>query len=208
MSNKTLIISLSVVLLLCGMGLAIASGGKPWFWLGEERAKINAMPGADAVVALVEGEEVTRGDLIYWQRAVELGNRVSGMEEPTDAKTVFYEHIVPMKAAAALAKKEGLWPSDRETREYIAVIRSQFEMSGDAQAELEDYLTGLGMTEDEFFGEYAFEGYRQSMAMGYYSQKISAQFTGKSPDEVMALTQSHMADLGAKAQVRIVDPSL
>jgi len=77
------------------VGFAIAQGDNPWNWLGKEQAKIDAVAEKDVIIAYINGEAVTKGELSFWQLMVEFGNRLGGIEEPTDVKTVFYEHIVP-----------------------------------------------------------------------------------------------------------------
>lgn len=209
MKSKTLIIALSVLLVaVCGVGFALAKSDDPWNWLGKEQAKTDALEEKDVIIAYVNGEEVKKDELAFWQQMVEFGNRVSGIEEPTDAKTVFYEHIVPSKAVIAMAKKEDLWPTDQETREHIAEVRQAFELLDEAKEQLQSYLAGLGISEKEYFEEYAFENYRQALAMGKYREKIAEQFDGKPPHEVMVQVEAHMENLKEQAEVRVVHPLL
>lgn len=209
MQNKTLIIALSVlVVLICGIGFATAYSDNPWEWLGREQTRIDATKEADETVARINGEVVTKGELMFWQRMVEFGNRVSGADEPTDAKTVFYKHLLPSKVVASAAKSQNLWPTERETKDYITEVRQAFESLDEAREELKNYLAGLGLSEDEYFEEYAFENYRQGLAYGNYRQKIAQQFKGKEPQEITTQVEAHIAELIEQAQVKTVDPLL
>lgn len=210
MQNKRLVIvALSVLLVaMCGMGFAIAQGDDPWNWLGGERAQIDALDEKDEIVAYVNGEAVTKGELVFWQRKVEYGNQVSGgSEEPTDAKTVFYEHVVPAKVAVIMAKKEGLWPSDAETQAHITEVRQAFDEHTETKKQFRGYLAGLGLSEKEYFEEYAFENYRRALAMGKYHEKLAQQFDvdGKPPHEVWKRVEAHLKE---KAEVDVIHPSL
>lgn len=210
MQNKrVVIVALSVLLVsICGVGFAIAYSDNPWNWLGKEHAKIDNLKGTDEIVAYINGEAVSKGELIFWQKMTEFGNKTSGTDEPTDAKTVFYEHVLPSKVVANAAKKQNLWPNDQETKEYIAEVRYQFELLDEAKEQLKSYITGLGLSEDEYFEEYAFEYYRRGLANGKYREKIAQQFDGKLPHEVMAQVEAHLENLKSQAQIEIVHPLL
>lgn len=209
MQNKRRIIAALCILLMavCGMGFAIAHSDDPWSWLGREQSQIDAWDEKDEIVAYVNGEAVTKGELLFWQNMVEYGNHVgSGTEQPTDAKTVFHEHVVPFKAAVVMAKKEGLWPTRAETEAHIAQVRQSFEVANEeVKEQFSRYLAALGLSEKEYFEEYAFENYREALAAGKYRERLALQLDvdGKAPHEVWDRIAAHLKE---KAEVEVVHP--
>lgn len=203
-----MLIAISLLILL-GIGSASAiTATNPWVWLGVEQAKMAASDDKDYVVAYVNGEPVTKGEITSWQNVIKWGNRISGSNQPNSVHDAF-DDLIKSKSIIAIAKKEGLWPTDEETREHIKGVRESFELiGGEAKEELEYYLDGLGLTEDEFFEEYSFEDYRRSLAVGRYWEKMCAEYADEQPDKQIELVDRQVRNMMDNAKVEIVDPML
>lgn len=191
------------------VGVVTASVAEnPWTWLGTEKSKIDAVKNKDEIMAYVNGEPVTYGDLVHMQTMIEFNNRVVGASEPADAAAAFVR-LTKSKVITSVAKQEGLWPSDEQTREHIKAVRDSYSiLGGDAKKELDQFLRGLGISEDEYFNSYAFEGYRAALATGLLRAKIASKYEGMAPEEVEQRIDKEIQSMTESAEVKILNAAL
>lgn len=173
-----------------------------------EQADIGWPEDETKIVAYVEGEPVRRGEIEKRQQIIEFSNLVTSEKQP-DSRYDALEHLVVEKVLASRAKEEGLWPTDEEVKSHIHMVRESFKsMGGEAQEQLTSYLDGLGLTEDEYFEDYAFEEYRTSLAMGRYtSEHLITNFAHEEPHIQSELMDRELEKIRQEAEVQVIDSS-
>lgn len=129
------------------------------------------------VVARAGGVPITRTEYLRALALRDLNNTLSADKRPTDPASVLRDAL-RLKLVAREAERRGLSPTPAEVDVYIAQVRSSVP-SNEARTQLDAYLAGLGLTEDQFFSSDATrQDYARQLAVSRLAQQIVGTATG------------------------------
>lgn len=170
-----------IVVALIGVGV--------WMW------QSGALPGgasdANAIVATVNGEEITRGELeIYMTQLaanfqVAVPDRTAG-EERTQFERIALDQMINERLFAAGAQASGIVPSEADVDARLADIIAQFEDDAAYRAE----LATAGMTEEDLKNNIR----QQLVVEAYFAQLTAGQDFSVSDAEIEAFYAEQFGD--------------
>jgi len=169
-----------------------------WFTAGKA---LRADSSADAtdVVARIGRIPVERRHLTY---AAILSARTGGGK---DARAILQDLRIPL-AIEDEAVARGFTPSSAELASFIAGQRAKLHRDAQGASEFAAFLSGLGMTEDEY---YALPDVMQDLSYQWGADKLFESVTAAVPVENRAAAWREFSRaLAAKVTVTILDPAL
>jgi len=188
--KKYLILTILLIILTITSLAAYAAKDVLWENAGKDIKKINEDPNKDSVVALVYGngitkKEITKKDVESKKAFLTLQGEKPSANEILDA--IAYDKIVVQES-----KKRNLYPSRKETIDYMEKLRNIQEEAikngaetDETYEEWKDYLAGRGMTEDEFWeSDEAIAGYQNSLAIAKLRSVLQEEW-GFTPEKFM-----------------------
>lgn len=181
--NKKRIFYLSIAIVALGVLIfssIAAIGGSVWSELGNNAKEIYKENGT--TIATVNGEAVTEQELKTAKAFTQAQGKSLGNQE-------LFDKVIDDKLLISEAKKRGLYPDDKETQEYITDIRSTIDdarskglLDKESEEQHKSFLSGLGMTEEEYWNnETTIKGYQYSLAIAKLRGQLAQEwgFTDK-----------------------------
>lgn len=192
---------LILVLALSSLVVEADTGG-PWRAAGQA---IRGHLDKSDVVARVDSASVTRRDVLSVQADLTLNNALSPSKVSTTAREAL-QRIVRFVALSEEAYRRGFKPSAAEVNDYIASMRAASKRSAQGEAELGQFLTGLGMTADQYFARAeVWESESRAMAVARLREEVLRNVNYENQNAVWDAFEKSV--LG-RASITITDPAL
>lgn len=138
-----------IIFLMLLFTISVTNSTSFWSGFGKETRTLDSQE----VVTYVGNEPVTLREVHLIQLTSEYNNRL----DPS-LKKLSYEEALDIAIENTLiraeAKNNGLWPTEKETLQYIDNIRNALNQLPEEEKELwQEFLHGYGMSEEEFFAD-------------------------------------------------------
>lgn len=196
---KKLIISVLCFILISLLGTLYAFAGNTVYYdIGKKVQEHKNDPDRAKIVAKIDGKEISKQYFDNIKTSFE-NNRPG--EKITDDQVL--NEIATKEALLAEANKLGLTVSREETIKNMADIRKQFEDSPDARQQLENYIDGTGMTEDQYWAsEDTINTYQKAFTIAKLKNEI---LKNVDPDQKVKQWDDYNKSLKNKVKVEKVN---
>lgn len=194
-NKKVVLIVLSIMLVLITGSLAFS---KSKYEAMGEAVKLQSEK-SQILIATVNGTPITSNDI------EKNFIRSSKLESPPKTKEQIFDRKVKYIVVVQEAKRLNLYPSDEEVKDFLSQLQEQFSNDENLNKPVNEYLNGLGLSEDEYFKEH-FEGYREKIAYGNLMKYVTKDIEGTN-DEMNKVFNEYVNDLVNKAEIQLLDPS-
>lgn len=168
-ANKKLLYSLIVVVLVMITGgivyaASISDKGKE---IGQEVAEINKN-GSEDMIATVNGTGISQKSFNSYKIMLNQNHQYSDKE----ILDKMIERIVLFNKALS----GGFEASDEEVVDTVAEVKSVFVQDEEQYKFLKDYLDGMGVSEDQYWGEIVPEEYKQVLSVNKLYDSLRNEF--------------------------------
>lgn len=195
----------AVVALSLGVLAAVVSADPSSPWRTAGAAVRGIQGGGDDVVARVGNASVLRRDVLTQQAMNAMNNQLSPVKIGTDQGTAL-QRLLGFYAISEEAYGRGLRPSNADVAAYVASMRAQSRRFPAAEAELNDFLAGLGMSADEYFTR---PETVELTARGLAIQRLRDQvLRGVDPTKTTDVWNAFESDVMSKARITVIDPAM
>ena len=156
-----------VIILFCGIVYA-TQGDNLAMIFGKQQAEILANAG-DSIVATIDGEKITKKGFDSYKLFVN-----SGETKLSDSQIL--DKILERKVIYDEAVKDGIVATDEEIANAIKTAQSVISESNDQYISFKDYISGLNMTEDQYW-ESVKPAYKKFVTCGKFKNALKVKYS-------------------------------
>lgn len=167
-SKKFLYSAIVVVLVMIASGVVYATSisdkGKE---IGQEEAENNKND-SESIIAIVNGTEISQKSFNSYKIMLNQNHKYSDKE----ILDKMIERIVLFNKALS----GGFEATDEEVVDTVAEVKSVFVQDEEQYKFLKDYLDGMGVSEDQYWGEIVPEEYKQVLSVNKLYDSLRNEF--------------------------------
>lgn len=201
--NKKFLYSLVIVLVLAVMtcGIVYATSVAKGKEIGQQVAEINSK-GSEDLIATVNGEEISQKSFDKYKVVLNQNNEYSDKE--------ILNKMIEKRVLEDKAISEGFIVSVEEVNAAVTQVKTALQQDEEQYKFLKEYLSGLGISEEQYWSEIVPEEYKQVLTVNKMYKSLRDEFIKNNnltnPDEIKSkfdiYWDEYKNDLISKADVQ------